>query len=141
MTTSLHLLSAASDDAAGDVIFVHGLNGNPFTTWGLRNEPSWATFLGIDCPELALWLLADDPNDEEGLLLRDDVQRALQRQTAYSTIGHPASVRYSGQSRIVSILLEGRKLLFSGVLFGLLPKLFSAAVDLLKALLRPFTGG
>jgi pimeloyl-ACP methyl ester carboxylesterase len=41
--------------AAGHVIFVHGLGGNPTTTWGFDREISWHTWIKSNRPDLNIW--------------------------------------------------------------------------------------
>jgi hypothetical protein len=49
------------DDRArrGDVIFVHGLNGNPHDYWTPPGEPGkyWPAWIGEDVPEVGVWSL------------------------------------------------------------------------------------
>jgi pimeloyl-ACP methyl ester carboxylesterase len=41
--------------AVGDVIFVHGLGGNPIGTWGLDNERGWKQWISLNRPDLNIW--------------------------------------------------------------------------------------
>src|SRR3954447_21052355 len=43
----------------GDVIFVHGLNGNPRQYWFPADEPDkfWPAWLGEDLPDVGVWSL------------------------------------------------------------------------------------
>src|SRR5689334_7013221 len=44
---------------AGDVIFVHGLNGNPFGYWAHdgKRDHWWPEWLGEDLPNVGIWSL------------------------------------------------------------------------------------
>ena len=42
-----------------DVIFVHGLNGNPGKYWSHNDEPTkfWPAWMGEDLPDVGVWSL------------------------------------------------------------------------------------
>src|SRR5260370_1335798 len=44
-------------DRVGDVIFVHGLNGDPIKSWSHDNSQAgcWPYWLAKDCPDLGIW--------------------------------------------------------------------------------------
>jgi hypothetical protein len=61
-TQSLPLLLQVSADpshASGDVVFVHGLDGDCRTTWQPPDRPDlfWPAMLGVDLPNVATWSL------------------------------------------------------------------------------------
>jgi HEAT repeat protein/pimeloyl-ACP methyl ester carboxylesterase len=41
----------------GDVVFIHGLNGNAYTTWQPRGQPEqfWPSWLGEDLSDVGIW--------------------------------------------------------------------------------------
>ena len=45
---------------AGDVVFVHGLNGNPYGYWAYeeKREHWWPEWLGEDLPQVGIWSLS-----------------------------------------------------------------------------------
>jgi hypothetical protein len=47
----------ASVSAAVDVVFVHGLDGDPIQTWRLDQPDSWPTWLKADLPNVNAWSL------------------------------------------------------------------------------------
>jgi hypothetical protein len=48
---------ARADDPAVDVIFVHGLDGDPLDTWAMRNEENWQTWIAKAVPRANIWAL------------------------------------------------------------------------------------
>jgi pimeloyl-ACP methyl ester carboxylesterase len=45
-------VSRASEDSASDVVFIHGLDGDPFSTWGHEDgDGSWLDWLAEDFPQ------------------------------------------------------------------------------------------
>lgn len=53
----LHLIVPASAGAQIEIIFVHGLNGDPRGTWRFEDTPSWQTWLSQAVPEANIWSL------------------------------------------------------------------------------------
>src|SRR5262245_37573349 len=53
----------------GDVVFVHGLNGNPREYWCPPGEPDkyWPAWLGEDLPDVGIWSL-DYEGKSRGLM-------------------------------------------------------------------------
>lgn len=55
--SKLHKICEPTKSVDGDVIFIHGLNGNHLTTWGFNKESSWSSWLSMDRPNLVIWSL------------------------------------------------------------------------------------
>jgi hypothetical protein len=55
--SAIHFVSGRGTDASGDLVFVHGLDGDPFTTWNLRGQPGWSSWLVEDRADLNIWTL------------------------------------------------------------------------------------
>lgn len=51
----LQVSSGSRDNAAADVVFVHGLQGDPRGTWTNRNGGFWPSWLAEDNADLAVW--------------------------------------------------------------------------------------
>jgi pimeloyl-ACP methyl ester carboxylesterase len=69
-----------SQSRVGDVIFIHGLNGNPMETWQVENKPKtfWPAWLANDLPEVNVWTLGYDVRSSgEGLALSDRAVNVL----------------------------------------------------------------
>jgi triacylglycerol esterase/lipase EstA (alpha/beta hydrolase family) len=54
--TELIAVSKAPDPAV-DVVFVHGLDGDPTETWALRNVENWQTWITKAVPRANIWTL------------------------------------------------------------------------------------
>jgi hypothetical protein len=59
MAELLPIRNCENPSRRGDVIFVHGLNGNPRQYWFPEGEPekSWPAWLGEDLPDVGVWSL------------------------------------------------------------------------------------
>ncbi len=51
---------AGAEEASGDVVFVHGLDGDARETWQVVGDPKtfWPSWLGEELPQMAVWTLA-----------------------------------------------------------------------------------
>src|SRR6266568_2632064 len=58
----LEIHGASNSDRMGDVIFVHGLDGDATATWTSNGGPGlfWPAWLGEDLPEIGVWSLNYD---------------------------------------------------------------------------------
>jgi pimeloyl-ACP methyl ester carboxylesterase len=59
MAELLQVRNCANPKRRGDVIFVHGLNGNPREYWFPAGQPEkyWLAWLGEDLPDVGVWSL------------------------------------------------------------------------------------
>jgi PatG Domain/Putative serine esterase (DUF676) len=59
MTELLRVRGCENQARLGDIVFVHGLNGNPRDYWYPAGKPEkyWPAWLGEDLPELGIWSL------------------------------------------------------------------------------------
>jgi hypothetical protein len=55
MCALLQVSSGSRDNVAADVVFVHGLQGDPRETWTNRNGGFWPSWLAEDNADLAVW--------------------------------------------------------------------------------------
>ena len=55
--TELLLITDAADDPLINVVFVHGLDGNPIKTWAFDLDESWHTWLSAKLPNACIWSL------------------------------------------------------------------------------------
>jgi pimeloyl-ACP methyl ester carboxylesterase len=51
--------------ASGDVVFVHGLGGDPIKTWGFDRPSSWKQWLQKNRPDLNVWSVRYDVHPSE----------------------------------------------------------------------------
>ena len=59
MSTMIEIANCSAENVTGDVVFVHGLDGNPRTTWQNSDttDTFWPGWLGEELPEVAVWSL------------------------------------------------------------------------------------
>jgi hypothetical protein len=62
MSGLLKIFGCDNDDRIGDVIFVHGLDGDGRATWHPKNKPDrfWPEWIAEDVPNVGLWSLDYD---------------------------------------------------------------------------------
>ena len=60
MSQLIRLSEENQDITTGDVIFVHGLDGDAYGAWGFDQGSGWRRWLSEDCPEATLWTLSYD---------------------------------------------------------------------------------
>lgn len=68
--SELHLISGDRSGAIADVLFVHGLGGDPFATWWHdpdRPHDSWPFWLADELPQVAVHCLAYDASPSKWL--------------------------------------------------------------------------
>ena len=60
--SKLYRINQVNLQARCDVVFVHGLGGDPFSTWQhtLKEKDAWLHWLQDDFPHVAVWTLAYD---------------------------------------------------------------------------------
>lgn len=54
------VLDADEKDSKLDIIFIHGLNGHPETTWGRKKDQFWLEWLSKDFNEVSVWTVGYD---------------------------------------------------------------------------------
>ena len=57
LPTELLRVVAAKVAPKLDVVFIHGLNGDPLVSWGFNTRPSWATWISEKHPQISVWSL------------------------------------------------------------------------------------
>jgi PGAP1-like protein len=62
MTKLYEIHGTTNSDRAGDVLFVHGLDGDAISTWHPRAKPDalWPNWLGQEVPQVGVWSLEYD---------------------------------------------------------------------------------
>jgi hypothetical protein len=55
--TKLHQIYSSPSAPRGDVVFVHGLGGDPYATWQKDSTPTWFAWLPQQRPDLNFWSL------------------------------------------------------------------------------------
>jgi pimeloyl-ACP methyl ester carboxylesterase len=54
--TRLHLIREGEQPVI-DVVFIHGLDGDAYKTWGFDSDPSWSTWILEQFPNTRIWSL------------------------------------------------------------------------------------
>lgn len=59
MSELIPILGTRAPDRRGDVVFIHGLNGDPRATWQPEEQPDrfWPNWLGEDIASIGVWSL------------------------------------------------------------------------------------
>jgi pimeloyl-ACP methyl ester carboxylesterase len=86
-----------SANRRGDVIFIHGLDGDAFSSWHPSGKPDvfWPQWVAEDNPELAVWTLKYDANSSEwfgGAMPIEDRARNLLGELTARDIGKKPTI-------------------------------------------------
>ena len=57
---NVYKISDTNSLATMDIVFIHGLNGDPFKTWTNNEDCFWPEWLLTDLPEADLWTVGYD---------------------------------------------------------------------------------
>jgi pimeloyl-ACP methyl ester carboxylesterase len=63
MTQIIPIIRAPS--SIGDIVFVHGLGGDPLQTWGFEHSNSWKDWIQANRPDLNIWSIQYDVEPSE----------------------------------------------------------------------------